>query len=173
VLVGIDLRGGPILLNALNHLLPLSGQEVVLAHVIDNGMRGELRLARGRLLPRPLPPHHLRAITEAEREAARAALDEAARAAEALGAISHLVLAEGEPGRVLSRLVAEEGCHLAVVAARGGRGPEPPGPRSVGRTARFVLDHSPRPVLLLRGSLQVPSAGPGPRPGAAPGPAPR
>ncbi len=161
--MGIDLRGGPVLLNALDRLLPLSGQETVLVHVIDNGMRGELDLARGRLLPRPLPHHHLRAITEAEREAAQAALDEAARAAEALGAVPRTVLAEGEPGRVLSRLAAELGCHLVVVAARSGRGPEPPGPRSVGHTARFVLDHSPRPVLLLRGSLQVASGGEGPR----------
>jgi nucleotide-binding universal stress UspA family protein len=167
VLVGIDRRGGPILLNALNHLLPLAGQEVVLAHVIDNGMRGELQLTRGRLLPRHLPPHHLRAITEAEREAAEAALNEASRAAEMLRAIPYPVLAEGEPGRVLSRLVAEEGCHLAVVAARSGKRPEPPGPRSVGHTARFVLDHCPRPVLLLRGSLQVTGGGPTPGLGRA------
>jgi nucleotide-binding universal stress UspA family protein len=165
VLVGIDLRGGPLLLGLLDRLLPLSGQETVLAHVIDNGMRGELDLARGRLLPRPLPHHHLRAITEAEREAARAALEEAARAAEALGALPRTVLAEGEPGRVLSRLAEEWACHLAVVAARSGRGPEPPGPRSVGHTARFLLDHSPRPVLLLRGSLQIGSASPPPEAG--------
>lgn len=152
ILVGVAERGAPELLEELDGILPLRGHELVLAHVIDTGVRGELERERGRLHPpRPLPPHRLRVIGEAERHAAAAVLAEADQAARALGAGAKAVTAEGEPGRVLARLVDEQGCAVAVVGARIDRRDEPPGPHSVGHTARFVLDHSPRPVLLLRG----------------------
>jgi nucleotide-binding universal stress UspA family protein len=163
VLVGIDLRGGPELLQRLHRLLPLQGGELVLAHVIDNGARGEMDLARGWLVHRPMPRHHRRQVDEAEREAAREALEEAARAARRLGAAAETVVAEGEPGRVLAILAAGRGCELAVVAARSVREGEV-GPHSVGHTARFLLDHSPCPVLLLRRSPPPPPGPPPPRP---------
>lgn len=150
VLVGVAERGAPQLLAELDAVLPLGQQELVLVHVIDNGARGEVELARGRLLPRPLPPHRLRSIGEAERAAAEAALEEAMASARARGAEARTVAAEGEPGRVLSRLAEELACDLVAVAARIDRREER-GPHSVGHTARFVVDHSPRPVLLLRG----------------------
>jgi nucleotide-binding universal stress UspA family protein len=150
ILVGVAERGGPELLGELDRLLSLRGSELVLAHVIDTGARGEVKLARGHLLPRPLPPHRLRAIGEAERQAADATLKEAAEAARALGAGAETVAAEGEPGRVVARMAEERACALVVVGARVNRRDEPPGPHSVGHTARFVLDHSPRPVLLMR-----------------------
>ncbi len=162
VLVGIDLRGGTELLQRLNRLVPLQGGELVLAHVIDNGARGEMDLARARLVHRPIPRHHLRQVDEAEREAAREALEEAARVAQRLGAAAETVVAEGEPGRVLAILAARRACQLAVVAARSG-GEGEVGPHSIGHTARFLLDHSPCPVLLLRRSAPPPP-GP-PRPG--------
>ena len=151
ILVGVAERGGPGLLAELDGLIQARGNQLLLAHVIDNGARGEIDLHRGRLVRRPLPQHRLRLIGEAERQAAVAALEEAAAAAEALGASTETVAAEGEPGRVLSRLAEETNCQLVAVASRVDRRDEPPGPHSVGHTARFVLDHSPRPVLLLRG----------------------
>lgn len=154
ILVGVAERGAPELLAELDGVLPLRGHELVLAHVIDTGARGELERERGRLHPpRPLPLHRMRLIGESERQAAAAALEEAALEARALGAEIDSVAAEGEPGRVLARLAEERGCMLTVVGARVGGRDEPPGPRSVGHTARFVLDHNPRPVLLLRGSV--------------------
>lgn len=151
IVVGVAERGAPGLLAELARILPLSGAELLLAHVIDNGVRGELDLTRGRLLPRPLPPHRLRSIGEAERQAASAAVAESAEAVRALGVRAETVIAEGEPGRMLCRLAEERRCGLVVVAVRVDRSFEPSGPRSVGHTARFVLDHSPCPVLLLRG----------------------
>ena len=153
ILVGIAERGGPELLGELDRLLSLSGTDLLLAHVIDTGARGEVELARGHLLPRPLPPHRLRAIGEAERQAAQAALKEAAEAGRALGVDADTVVAEGEPGRVVVRMAEERACALVAVGARVNRRDEPPGPHSVGHTARFVLDHSPCPVLLIRGHL--------------------
>ncbi|HEY4027047.1 MAG TPA: universal stress protein [Candidatus Dormibacteraeota bacterium] len=151
VIVGIE-RGAPELLAELDRLLPLRRNELVLAHVVDSGARGELERARGWLpRPRPLPPHRVRAIGEAERQAAAATLHEAAEAARALGADPEVVAAEGEPGRVLARLGEERRCSLVVVGARVDRQAESQGPHSVGHTARFVLDHSLSPVLLVRG----------------------
>jgi nucleotide-binding universal stress UspA family protein len=151
LLVGIADRGGPELLAELDRLLPLAGREVVLVHVIDNGARGDMHLARGRLVQRPMPLHRLQSIGEAERQAAEVTLQEAAAAATARGARAETVVAEGEPGRVISELAARRGCRLVAVSAREDRRAERPGPRSVGHTARFVTDHSPCPVLLLRG----------------------
>ncbi|MBO0683681.1 MAG: universal stress protein [Candidatus Dormibacteraeota bacterium] len=154
ILVGVAERGAPELLAELDRIRPLPEDEVWLAHVIDNGMRGEVELRRGHLMPRPLPPHRLRAIGVAEREAARAATEEAAAVAATLAASVQVSIEEGEPGRVLSRLAEVHGCDLVAVAARVDRTDPLAGPHSVGHTARFVLDHSPRPVLLLRGSPQ-------------------
>jgi nucleotide-binding universal stress UspA family protein len=36
------------------------------------------------------------------------------------------------------------------LCSRPRSGPTEPGPRSVGHVARFVMDHSPVPVLLIR-----------------------
>lgn len=152
ILLGVAERGAPELLAELDGILPVRGVELVLAHVIDTGARGELERQRGRLHPpRPLPPHRQRVIGEAERQAAVAALQEADQAARALGAVAETVTVEGEPGRVLAGLAESRSCELVVVGARVDRRDERPGPHSVGHTARFVLDHSPRPVLLLRG----------------------
>lgn len=127
ILLGVASRGAPELLRALDPLVSLSGQELLLVHVMQNGERVEMDLAR-------------------------AALDGAVEVALALGALPETLVEEGDPGRVLCRLIEERDCELAAVAASAGRHPEGPGPKSVGHTARFVLDHSPRPVLLIRGS---------------------
>ena len=71
----------------------------------------------------------------------------------ALGALPETLIEEGEPGAILCRRIEERECDLAVVAPDAGRLPIRSGPKSVGHTARFVLDHSPRPVLLIRGQL--------------------
>ncbi|MDQ6772609.1 MAG: universal stress protein [Candidatus Dormibacteraeota bacterium] len=152
-LVGVAERGAPELLAELARLGVLRQGEVILAHIVDTGARGEVDLPRGRLVHRPLPPHRARVMGAAERHAAAAALAEATAAAKALGAVvASTQLADGEPGRALSALAVEHGCSLVAVASRmeGWHG-ERPGPHSVGRTARFVVDHSPCPVLLVRG----------------------
>lgn len=88
----------------------------------------------------PAAHRRLRLIGEAERQAAAAALDEAAAAAKALGASTEAVGSDGEPGRVLSWVAEESNCQLVALAARMDRRDEPPSPRSVGHAARFVLD---------------------------------
>jgi nucleotide-binding universal stress UspA family protein len=150
LLVGVGEAGAPDLLTRVGRLVPLRGQEVLLVHVVDTGVRGELQLGRERVPRRPLPPHRARAVGDAEREAARSLLDEAAAVARELGAEAYARPAEGEPGRVLCALATEHGCTAIAVGARGVRS-DRPGPHSVGHTARFVLDHAPCPVVLVRG----------------------
>lgn len=148
VVVGVGERNPGHALRGLREILGEVGGDgsPLLCHVIDNGARGELGLMHGFGPHRPGPGHHARAIAEAEREAGAAVLSEAAR--DAPGCETRLE--EGEPGRVLCRVASERGATLIVVGARNGPGPDTPEPHSIGHTARFVLDHAPCPVLLVR-----------------------
>ena len=149
ILVAVPEQGGAEALSWLAALRPLDGVGMILAHVIDAGPRHGLALGRARAGGRPLPPHQLRSIGEAERTSALAVLEEASQVATAFGARASLVSVEGDPGPELVRLVRERQPDLLVVGA--GRLPGQPGPHSLGRVARFAVDHSERPVLLLRG----------------------
>lgn len=150
LLVAIAEVGSGELLLAVDRLLPLRGREVMLVHVIDTGARDEPDLARG-YLPSP-PQYRQRVIGEVEKRAARQVLEESRAVAVRLGATVAVGVGEGDPGRVLCALAAQHRCELVAVASsvRGGRSVERLGQRSVGRTARFVLDNSPCPVLLVR-----------------------
>ena len=152
LLVGIGEAGAGELLARVGRIVPLGGNEVLLVHVIDPRARRELNLGRERAPHRPLPPHRERALGLAEQEAARSVLAEAVEVARRLGAEPYARPAEGEPGRVLCAHAAEHVCSAIAVGARVRLGPpERAGPHSVGHTARFVLDHAPCPVLLVRG----------------------
>jgi nucleotide-binding universal stress UspA family protein len=59
----------------------------------------------------------------------------------------------GKPEQVIVQVAQEQRCGLiAIQASEGAAGRPQLGPRSVGHTARFVLDHAPCDVLLLRAS---------------------
>jgi nucleotide-binding universal stress UspA family protein len=59
---------------------------------------------------------------------------------------------EGRPEREIVQCALEWNADLVVICPRSpGLGGPPLGPRSVGHVARFVLDHAPCPVLLVRG----------------------
>jgi nucleotide-binding universal stress UspA family protein len=75
--------------------------------------------------------------------AARAAFEEHGLASEPG------LLRLGEPGREICAAAVAVSAGLVVVRASRHAHREP-GPRSVGRTARFVVDHAPCPVLLIR-----------------------
>ena len=59
-------------------------------------------------------------------------------------------LVDGEPGREICAAAAAWSADLVVLRASCHSRPEP-GPRSVGHTARFVLDYAACPVLLILG----------------------
>ncbi|MBV9329713.1 MAG: universal stress protein [Chloroflexi bacterium] len=121
-------------------------------HVID--ARGRLDLAALRHAiggAGPLPSHQVEAIEGAGRQYASLVLDAATTTFNERGLLSEAgFLRLGEPGREICAAAIAWPADLLVLRASRRSRPEP-GPRSVGHTARFVLDHAPCPVLLIRG----------------------
>ena len=125
-----------------------AGDELVLLHVIDAGPRHDLDRLRG-----PLHAHHERhaELDRAEEEAGRAGLAEAAAEAARVGLAATERLERGRPEEIIVAVAAEAKVDLVVLFARESPQAHPrQGPPSVGRTARFVLDHAPAAALLLR-----------------------
>jgi nucleotide-binding universal stress UspA family protein len=119
-----------------------------LLHVIDMRPRKDIEHTRERFLRRPgTPPLREHEMEEAEKMSARDILDEGTRCfpgAEAL-------LRQGRPEREIVNAAAEWNADLVVICPRIEYGGKPTiGPKSVGHTARFVIDHAPCPVLLVR-----------------------
>jgi nucleotide-binding universal stress UspA family protein len=123
-------------------------QTLGILHVIDSGPREDIGRARERFLRKPGPPP-LRAeeIRQTEMASAKEILKEG---------LHHLPGAEilerqGRPEREIVNGAAEWRADLLVICPRAQYGGQPSlGPKSVGHVARFVLDHAPCPVLLVR-----------------------
>ena len=148
ILCAIGIRRGSELVRQVATMARES-DELVLLHVIDAGPRHDLNGLRG-----PLHPHHERKgeLDAAEEETGEATLGEALEEAGRLGLVAAKRLERGRPEQVIVSLAAEIGAGLVVIQARESPQSHPRiGPPSVGRTARFVVDHSPTAVLLLRG----------------------
>jgi nucleotide-binding universal stress UspA family protein len=121
-------------------------------HVID--VRGRLDLGtlrHGIAGAGPLPPHLVGTIEQAGLEHAGVVLAGAAAAFAERGLLNDAGLVRvGEPGREICTAATAWSADLLVLRASRRSRPEP-GPRSVGHTTRFVVDHAPCPVLLIRG----------------------
>jgi nucleotide-binding universal stress UspA family protein len=116
--------------------------------VTDTGPRHDIEHLRERFLRHPgPPPPREEEMRQAERSSAQDILNEG---------LSHFPGAEtlqrqGRPEREIVNTAAEWQADLVIICPRaeyGGR--HSIGPKSVGHVARFVLDHSPCPVLLVR-----------------------
>jgi nucleotide-binding universal stress UspA family protein len=131
--------------------------ELTLLHVEETGPR-ELAaydpvVRRG---PWPLPKRaaieHRLADADDEGTAALLALwHERFAAALPSAQITHLV-AQGRPEQEIIAAAQRLHADAVILCSRPRSGPTEPGPRSVGHVARFALDHSPVPVLLIRRS---------------------
>lgn len=123
---------------------------IVLAHVID--ATGHAGIAHGReryLARRPLREERDREIVAAEEERAAAILRSGHSALAAAGLPAdrlRAVTLRGRPNERLRDLAEREEIDLIVVGARDER----PGPHSLGKTARFLVDHAPHAALLVR-----------------------
>ncbi len=150
VLVLVDGQHAREILAALAHLISLRETELVLVHVQGPIPRDGLDLLQDRPGGRRLPPQRERELVEAEAEGSTNALAEADQLARSLGAAVETAQVRGEPGRAVCELARS--ARVDLVAVRAGGPDQPPvGPKSLGPTARFISDHSPCPVLLLRG----------------------
>jgi nucleotide-binding universal stress UspA family protein len=116
--------------------------------VIDAAPRRDMDRARERFWRPPLRHGHL---TDEMQAAERAVSEEILKAA--LGDLSQgkTLLRQGVPELEIVNAAAAWRADVILICSRAEYG-EPPhiGPRSVGHVARFVLDHAPCPVLLLR-----------------------
>ncbi len=121
---------------------------IALLTVIDVGPRHDIDLVRERFLRHPM--HH-KAITDEMLAAETAAAQETLNTGTSYLKDAETMLRQGRPELEIVNAAAEWKADLILIDARAEYG-EPPhiGPKSIGHVARFVLDHAPCPVLLIR-----------------------
>ena len=151
VLCCIGQRSGPELVRRVAQVVGGS-PELLLLRVIDTRRRDDLAHLATPLGHGPRGgPHREQEIEAAEAAAAQAALDEALQTAEEVGLQAGVAIERGKPEQVIVRVAEQVSTTLIAIRARERPEAHPRlGPPSVGHTARFVLDHAPCDVLLLR-----------------------
>lgn len=134
--------------SAMNMYVKQEGLTIGLLYVIDSGPHGEMERQRERMLRSgPLPLARRERMQQAEQLAAQDILEEARLR------LPHAEVLQraGRPEREIVESALQWSADLIVICPRSPSGePLPPGPKSVGHVARFVLDHAPCPVLLVR-----------------------
>jgi nucleotide-binding universal stress UspA family protein len=134
--------------DALSALSGASDLTVALLFVIDSGPHAEMERKRAGLLrPRHISGPLRERLQQAEESNVQDILQEGLRYIPGAQTLQR----QGRPEREIVLCAAEWRADLVVIC------PRPPlyggpalGPKSVGHVARFVLDHAPCPVLLLR-----------------------
>ncbi|MHB8613474.1 MAG: universal stress protein [Candidatus Dormibacteraceae bacterium] len=138
------------LLNTLARMLRLAEAHLLLMYVEGPDPRSGLELVRHRPGGDRLPAHRARELGEAELERSANVLSEAEDLARPMVSAVETRQVRGEPGRAVCDIAALERADLIAISA--GRRSQPLGGHgSLGPLARFVVDHSPCPVVLLRG----------------------
>jgi nucleotide-binding universal stress UspA family protein len=120
-------------------------------HIVDTRGRRDLGFLRSGITGAgPLSRAQQQAIDTATAEHTHAVLDAAEASLRRRGVqLEPPQIRVGEPGREICAVARAIGASLVVLlASRRARAAS--GPGSVGHTARFVLDHAPCPVLLVR-----------------------
>jgi nucleotide-binding universal stress UspA family protein len=135
---------------AVKALLDRDPRTVGVLYVTDTGPQEDMERHRERFLRPPHPPLPRREqMRQAEQASAQEILQEGSRS---LGAVETL-WRTGRPEREIVDAAVEWQADVIVICSRSTIGGGPPlGPKSVGHVARFVLDHAPCPVLLVRPS---------------------
>ncbi len=139
---------------------------VDLFHVIDDAAARELEMRVFRRPGHPPPRTLDERARAAEQRGSDAILDDAARA---LGLAADVAVGRGRPEQEIVRRAIEGDAALVIVASRPGEDATEPGPHSLGHVARFVVDHAPCPVLVVRLTPARPFV-PQPMPPTAPRP---
>lgn len=127
-----------------------SAERVLLVHVVDTEPRHDLALGRERYLGRRrLGEDRLEELTRVEEESAAATLESARADLRSAGIPDErldVVVLHGKPNETIRELAVRERFDLIVVAGRSER----PGPHSLGKTARFLIDHAPVAGMMVR-----------------------
>jgi len=134
--------------SAIKNMLPDNEFTLSLIYVIDSGPHGELERQRERFLRGPaLNPRRSEQMRNAEASAAQDILEEGTKYLPGAERIQRT----GRPEREIVTFAQEWQADLIVICPRSPQSASPAlGPKSVGHVARFVLDHAPCPVLLVR-----------------------
>jgi nucleotide-binding universal stress UspA family protein len=127
-------------------LLPV-GVPVEVYHVVDEAPLRELGMQFARRPGHPPLPGLDARVRDAETRGSDAIL---AGARDAIGRASTAAVGRGHPEREIVARAGNIGAALVVVGARPGEDRTPPEPHSLGHVSRFVVDHAPCPVLLIR-----------------------
>ncbi len=132
-------------------------RHLTLLYVVDTRPTEELGYLARRMYSRPgVSSQHAGIIETAEQQTAEAVLNEAGSKCLQLGFDAQKIQREVRKGRPEQQIVEfararETNVGLIVIGSAYKRGPSAaPGPASIGHVARFVVDHSPCDVLLLR-----------------------
>jgi len=133
---------------ATEMLLATQSLTLGILYVIDTGPRKDIEHTRERFLRPPGPPSpRNHEMQQAEHAAAEDILNEALRYLPGAETFQR----QGRPEREIVNAAAEWQADLVIITPRAEYGGKPAiGPKSVGPVARFVLDHAPCPVLLVR-----------------------
>lgn len=153
IVCSIGQRAGPDLVRRVLAATSGAQPELVLVYVIDTGPRKDMAQMSGplRFGPRGGEARHSAAMSAAEEAAGRASLGEALAEAETAGVGVVARVERGKPEQMIVAVAREVQAALVAIRARENAEGHPfIGPASVGHVARFVLDHAPCDVLLLR-----------------------
>jgi nucleotide-binding universal stress UspA family protein len=131
--------------------------DIRLVHVVDSGPRGLLPIGPGpHRGPWPKPPdlsiQHRMADAEDEGATALLAAWHDRFAAGLPGPTITTEVRRGQPEHEIIAAAKAFRADAVVLCSRPRTGPTESGPRSLGHVARFVVDHAPVPVLLVRRS---------------------
>lgn len=123
----------------------------LVVHVVDEARRAGLERGRERFLDhRALGPHRQAEIEQAEQEAAAEVVERACAVLAGLLPVQpERTVLRGKTNEVIRALAEGWNADLIVVRGRPGR----PAPHSIGKTARFLIDHAPKAALLVRDSV--------------------
>ena len=151
VLCALGARDGARLIERLLAHLGQQPIELLLVFVIDDEPRHGMAALRGPLHRGPRrDAERNRWMNQAEERSGETVLAEAqAIAAQAGRGTVTVQLLRGRPERVIVELAQQE-VDLVVASAREGLHGALAGPESVGHVARYIVDHAPCDVLLLR-----------------------
>lgn len=150
ILCCIDGTNAEQLSKAITAFLNREALTVGLIYVIDSAPHKEMERSRSRFLrPYDLASPRRDQIRQVEDASAQDILSEAQRY---LGSIdAEKIQREGRPEREIVNFAASWQADLILLCPRSIYNNNPMiGPKSVGHVARFVLDHAPCPVLLVR-----------------------
>lgn len=148
VLCCLDGTNGERVSWVVSALLTPSERTIAVLYVTDTGPREEMERYREQHLRPSHPPLSRREqMQRAEGMAAREIVEEGSRS---LGG-AEMLQRSGRPEQEIVQAALAWQADVIVICSRSSIGGGPPlGPKSVGHVARFVLDHAPCPVLLVR-----------------------